>query len=1087
VLTDPLMAVRTFGFLGKAARFGPDKAAFVRKWARLEGPGGSHIDDTIAAAQKADMRALGIAGHAASSFHKSRTNMRELHNMWEVAVKDKDKFKDMLRSPEAKAAFERDTAKGVLGESFTHTRSPALHERLKAGDQALIALKMPWLMRKLGLPDGQWSLIPKLDKDWGANLARGFDSMMGGVMNTPVGRELKDKWGYVFKTGTGTEFGDMIARVSTFKGRQLADELDNDIASLRKALGVDYNKETGAVMTKHLMHNEDLLGNTLRISPSEIPDDALRATVQEGVDNLRGILDDRMMAHRAIPGSLKHNIIRGINTPRARYEAWAHKVRHTAPDMKDEVTSYNDLRKIAKKNVNDSFKSGDITSSHGLRMAYKTELEKVVKADIERGRDWVSDMIPMRETAYFPRHMTKEAKDIFNGLLFQPGVTYRSGEQAGDVFARHFKTRSLTDFDTPTLNRMFAEMETGDYPGFMQDIIDTAHKNLRGKKKSLLHKFLGQLDLPQYKMYVEDPLQATAMYAQKSIRAVTHQDTLNQMARMHTRVADESGDLLFGEVPKLLSPEGMRAVYGPKWREVLGENASIAYDQQIAKGRLVGQQDLGGLFFDFADGNFDFALMKANKIPVHMVDGAAYDAMMKLDKAHTDPQTWIPMLKAFDKVTNIWKQWTLAIFPSYHARNYLSGFWQAHIADSAGVANYEMSRKLFFAGDIHTAGNPFSKKTLKTASEPLDQITITDKAWNGQKYMGSEGMKDAQKHGIFIGTFQQEELINQAKRARSMGPVESFYGADKKNVLSKLQDKTIGAGFWVGNMADNWHRMAHYVDRIKKGYTPYDAAQSVKKYFFDYGELGTMEKNVFRRVFPFYTWARKNIPLQLEALATKPGKFGNMQRAIEFFQSEEARNFDKRKLPGWVNDNLGVPTRINKKTGNVEVKMLNAWSPAGDLKNMTSLKEFFNMGLSLMHPLPKAAGEIGLNYSTFTKKPIEDWRGQPSPTPFLGMDISKQQVHIFKNLRAANELNKLLSGQTPGGEVKLSNRIYSALGLSPKHKEFNIEGLEKTRKYEKAKRKGAIKRAIKQAHRVNPEAGQRYTRKVKNAAGLDNK
>jgi len=71
--------------------------------------------------------------------------------------------------------------------------------------------------------------------------------------------------------------------------------------------------------------------------------------------------------------------------------------------------------------------------------------------------------------------------------------------------------------------------------------------------------------------------------------------------------------------------------------------------------------------------------------------------------------------------------------------------------------------------------------------------------------------------------------------------------------------------------------------------------------------------------------------------------------------------------------------------------------------------------------------------------------------------------------------------------VKLSNRIYSALGLSPKHKEFNIEGLEKTRKYEKARRKGAIKRAIKQAHRVGPEAGQRYSRKVKNAAGLDNK
>ena len=62
-------------------------------------------------------------------------------------------------------------------------------------------------------------------------------------------------------------------------------------------------------------------------------------------------------------------------------------------------------------------------------------------------------------------------------------------------------------------------------------------------------------------------------------------------------------------------------------------------------------------------------------------------------------------------------------------------------------------------------------------------------------------------------------------------------------------------------------------DTLLKGGTVDDAFDGIMKFHFDYDDLSSFERNVVKRVIPFYTWTRKNMPLMMEMFARKPQVF----------------------------------------------------------------------------------------------------------------------------------------------------------------------------------------------------------------------
>src|SRR3954453_1903621 len=62
--------------------------------------------------------------------------------------------------------------------------------------------------------------------------------------------------------------------------------------------------------------------------------------------------------------------------------------------------------------------------------------------------------------------------------------------------------------------------------------------------------------------------------------------------------------------------------------------------------------------------------------------------------------------------------------------------------------------------------------------------------------------------------------------------------------------------------------------------TPSVAGESMNQLPFEYDTLAPVEKKVMRRLVPFYTFSSRNLPLQLQTLATRPGSISAQLRPL---------------------------------------------------------------------------------------------------------------------------------------------------------------------------------------------------------------
>jgi hypothetical protein len=80
-----------------------------------------------------------------------------------------------------------------------------------------------------------------------------------------------------------------------------------------------------------------------------------------------------------------------------------------------------------------------------------------------------------------------------------------------------------------------------------------------------------------------------------------------------------------------------------------------------------------------------------------------------------------------------------------------------------------------------------------------------------------------------------------------------------------------------GEQYEDYFRMAHFISRLQRSKktdlreAADDAAGYVRKYHYDYTDFTPFEKNVMLRIFPFYKWTRKSLPLMASMLFTRPG------------------------------------------------------------------------------------------------------------------------------------------------------------------------------------------------------------------------
>ena len=482
-------------------------------------------------------------------------------------------------------------------------------------------------------------------------------------------------------------------------------------------------------------------------------------------------------------------------------------------------------------------------------------------------------------------------------------------------------------------------------------------------------------------------------------------------------------------------------------KEFFQSNPSLAYAQRgLASAKAVSAKE----FLDEAGKKF---FMNAEDAPIRFIEST--NPLFKGLKAEPEivnavdqyiqgiqPEELKLIVRAFDSVQNWWKAQVL-ISPSYHLRNTVSNFWSNWLAGVKNPLVYNKARMV---------------QNGKKANEVISITDAGEKLTRGAILKGAK-QRDVIGRGWYGSDIAQALADEIGGRWRGILNKEMWKPWKQKFVLIKTNRA-------VGSAIEDNARLAHYIDKLQKGFSADDAARSVKKFLFDYSDLSPTEKNIFKRLLPFYTWTRKNIPLQIENLIVQPEKFAAIPKVIEQIEAGVDDPKTDKYMSEYITENIPVKVRTNEK-GNTEYFLLGNWLPAASAIDV--LSNPIDTLISMTTPLLKTPYELWANKSTFFKNTlgesskIEFYYKQP--TEFMGIPMRRKAATLMRNIRVLNDLNKLV--KTPAKDEPENSWVVKMLDVMfGRAVTYDIKKSRYFYQRETTERINELKAAIKKAQKM---------------------
>jgi hypothetical protein len=330
----------------------------------------------------------------------------------------------------------------------------------------------------------------------------------------------------------------------------------------------------------------------------------------------------------------------------------------------------------------------------------------------------------------------------------------------------------------------------------------------------------------------------------------------------------------------------------------------------------------------------------------------------------------IAPLKFLRATGGTWKRLALAT-PGFHVRNQFDDALRAWWAGARNPQSYVQSARVLRGGNL----------SIKTKSGT---------------YNGDELFDLARTHGVVDVGFVAQEAASSESRHRIRVDAMRYGRGRYANVLKASED--------VGAFREDWNRMGLFIERLKAGDNPVQAAEQVRKYMFDYGDVGAFVSTARRYWTPFITYASKSIPLVAGEFARRPGRLSHIY-AAQRTAWEEAGQPDMSTLAPEDRLSLPLPPAVSE----LLLRATGAKTAKGENPTLL-LNPKGVMGYSMLNDIASIRGFRG------TEKFASSFLG---PAPKFGMEFIPGRSMYFgrdfaKSGVKANAVEALLARATGG-------------------------------------------------------------------------
>lgn len=537
-----------------------------------------------------------------------------------------------------------------------------------------------------------------------------------------------------------------------------------------------------------------------------------------------------------------------------------------------------------------------------------------------------------------------EAMDILNRGDIPPTGIYRKAMTPAE---RNWYVPGVTDplhgaarlFVEPGSYGPTARLEIQALKRPMTDIQKQAH-NLAASLKKLPPEHAAQ-KLP---LFEQDVVASAYLRAQRSLEARTASDAIFEGIKRFARpVSEFAPDEKYVNVLDVINGVGL--------------DPALAHVKAVQKVRQ------------------KFPFQKLGPLQDYAIPQSFYNDMVKWSSSFQPGPELGGMLRAYDYGLQLFKDLVTLPFPAKHFRDLSSGVYQMWRGDALGLQGFDDAAAAVRGKAVTTSGQAIQPwPGMRTAPGEASMKAMVDEAVAGNiafvqsARSSSESLLNpgARKR---IAEELPGKLDDQNLGQQLVGWGKKFVKQDKQT--GKYSSDIIENLRRVGNTNNDFVRFAHYSNLRRKGFTPEAARIEVMKYHFDWDDLTPFDRNVMRRIIPFWSWSKKNLPSIVTDMATKPGKLAATFRGIN--QGRQEAGY----APSFIGEGMSIPmagdepgiTRFLTGFGlPVEDEFLSAGISAATLNPSRATQQL----LGQTNPLLKGIIEAGTGKQLHTGRELID-------------------------------------------------------------------------------------------------------------------